>query len=96
MGSINGCIRKDCLFVCNNIHYQKFLKMNKKDNNLIGKRIRMIYMDDPFPILPNELGTIIAVDDINSYHVKWDNGRTLHVLYEDKFEIINDENKIIC
>jgi hypothetical protein len=46
-------------------------------------------MDDPQPILPNEEGTIIGVDDINSYRVKWDSGRTLYVLPEDKFEILD-------
>jgi len=62
-----------------------------KDTHLIGRRIKMVYMDDPYPIEPNELGTIIGVDDINSYHVKWDNGRTLHVLPEDEFEILDPE-----
>jgi hypothetical protein len=62
-----------------------------KDTHLVGRRIKMVYMDDPYPIEPNELGTIIGVDDINSYHVKWDNGRTLHVLPEDKFEILDPE-----
>jgi hypothetical protein len=62
-----------------------------KDTHLIGKRIKMIYMDDPYPIQPNEMGTIVGIDDINSYQVKWDNGRTLYVLPEDKFEIIDPE-----
>jgi hypothetical protein len=60
-----------------------------KDTHLIGKRIRMIFMDDPQPILPNEMGTIVGIDDIHSYLVKWDNGRSLYVLNEDKFEIID-------
>ena len=63
----------------------------QKDTHLIGRRIRMIYMDDPNPILCDELGTIIGVDDINSYQVKWDNGRVLYVLPEDRFEILNPE-----
>jgi hypothetical protein len=60
-----------------------------KDTHLIGRRIKLIFMDDPQPILPNEEGTIIGVDDINSYRVKWDSGRTLYVLPEDKFEILD-------
>ena len=61
-----------------------------KDTHLVGKRIRMIFMDDPNPILPNTEGVIEHVDDMNNYHVEWDNGRTLSVVPdEDKFEIIN-------
>lgn len=58
---------------------------------MIGKRIRMIFMDDPQPIEPNTMGTIISVDDIGQYQVKWDNGRSLSVIpEEDKFEILED------
>jgi hypothetical protein len=69
--------------------FENFFNTKQKDTHLIGRRIKMIFMDDPFPILPDQMGTIIGVDDINSYHVKWDDGRSLHVLPEDKFEIIN-------
>jgi len=61
----------------------------KKDTHLIGKRIKMVFMDDPNPILPNQMGTIVSIDDINSYYVKWDDGRMLYVLPEDQFEIID-------
>jgi hypothetical protein len=55
---------------------------------LIGKRIKMIYMDDPYPIEPNTMGTIKYVDGMGQYRVQWDNGRTLSVIpNEDKFEI---------
>jgi hypothetical protein len=58
---------------------------------MIGKRIRMIYMDDPQPIEPNTMGTINMVDGMGYYHVKWDNGRSLSVIPdEDKFEIFED------
>jgi hypothetical protein len=50
-------------------------------------------MDDPNPILPNQMGTIMSIDDINSYYVKWDDGRMLYVLPEDQFEIIEDLNE---
>ena len=65
----------------------------QKDTHLIGKRIKMVFMDDPNPILPNQMGTIISIDDINSYDVKWDDGRMLYVLPEDQFEIIEDLNE---
>jgi hypothetical protein len=36
------------------------------------------------------MGTIISVDDMDYYQVKWDNGRTLNLLpNEDEFEFIN-------
>lgn len=62
-----------------------------KHTELVGKRIKMIYMDDPNPIPPNTLGTIQSIDDLNNYHVIWDNGRTLSVIPdEDRFEIDPD------
>lgn len=61
-----------------------------KHTELIGKRIRMIFMNDPHPIPPGMEGVIRDVDDLNQYIVLWDNGRSLSVIpEEDKFEIIN-------
>jgi len=61
-----------------------------KHTELIGKRIRMIKMDDPYPITCGTEGIIHNVDDLNQYQVKWDNGRTLSVIPEvDQFEILN-------
>lgn len=57
----------------------------------IGKRVKMIYMNDPFPIESGTLGTIIDVDGIGQYRVKWDNNRTLSIIpEEDKFEILEE------
>jgi len=60
---------------------------------LIGKRVKLILMnDDPKtnPIQPNTMGTIISIDDMNYYKVKWDNGRVLNLLpEEDEYEILN-------
>jgi hypothetical protein len=62
--------------------------------DLIGKRVKLILMnDDPktCPIEPNTMGTIMSVDDMNYYRVKWDNGRILNLLpEEDEFEIIEN------
>jgi hypothetical protein len=59
---------------------------------MIGKRIMMIFMDDPNPIEPDTMGTIVGVDSLNQYQVKWDNGRSLSVIpEEDKFVIIEVE-----
>ena len=61
---------------------------------LIGKRVKLILMnDDPktCPIEPNTMGTIMSVDDMNYYRVKWDNGRILNLLpEEDEYEIIEN------
>ena len=61
---------------------------------LIGKRVKLILMnDDPKtnPIAPNTMGTIMSVDDMNYYTVKWDNGRVLNLLPdEDEYEIIEN------
>jgi len=62
--------------------------------DLVGKRVKLILMnDDPktCPIEPNTMGTIMSVDDMNYYRVKWDNGRILNLLpEEDEFEIIEN------
>lgn len=61
-----------------------------KQTELIGKRIRMIKMDDPYPIPPGMEGVIRDIDDLNQYVVLWDNGGILSVIPEvDQFEIIN-------
>jgi hypothetical protein len=37
------------------------------------------------------MGTIMSVDDMNYYRVKWDNGRILNLLpQEDEYEIIEN------
>jgi hypothetical protein len=61
--------------------------------NIEGKRIRMIFMDDEQAIEPGTMGTVIKVDGIGQVQVKWDNGRTLSVIPEvDQFEI--EDSKI--
>ena len=61
---------------------------------LIGKRVKLILMnDDPKtnPIAPNTMGTIMSVDGMNYYRVKWDHGRILNLLpEEDEYEIIEN------
>ena len=57
--------------------------------NIEGKRIKMIFMEDPDPINPGEEGTIIKLDGAGQIQVKWDNGRNLSVIHgEDKYEIM--------
>ena len=68
----------------------ELLKIRKE---MVGKRIRLILMDDDpktNPIPPNTTGTILSVDDMGYYKVQWDNGRVLNLLpNEDKFEFID-------
>lgn len=58
-----------------------------------GTRIECIYMDDPYhPIAPGTKGTVVAVDDMGTIHMKWDNGRTLGLVPgEDQFKIIKED-----
>ena len=50
----------------------------------------LIYMEDNFAVPPNTKGTITNVDDLNTIHVKWDNGSTLGLLPDlDKYVILD-------
>ena len=61
---------------------------NLTSQNIEGKRIKMILMDDIEPIEPGAMGTIVKVDGIGQIIVKWDSGRNLSVIPgEDQFEI---------
>ena len=43
-----------------------------------GARVELISMDDPrSDMIPGLLGTVMAVDDIGTVHIAWDNGSTL-------------------
>ncbi len=59
-------------------------------NDIIGKRVLLIYMEDNFAVPPKTKGTITNVDDMNVIHVKWDNGSTLGLLPDlDKYVILD-------
>ena len=61
---------------------------NLTTKNIEGKRIKMIFMEDPEPIEPGTMGTVIKLDGAGQIQVKWDNGRNLSVIPgEDRFEI---------
>lgn len=67
--------------------------MNKEVQELkdkyLGKRIKLIWMNDKHSVPPQTKGTVDHVDDIGQLHVKWDNGRTLAVIpHEDIFILI--------
>jgi hypothetical protein len=48
-----------------------------------GTRVELIEMDDPYrnDMLPGLKGTVMAVDDIATVHIAWDNGITLGAVY---------------
>lgn len=54
-----------------------------------GSRIILHEMNDPYaPIESGMTGTLDCIDDIGTFHVKWDNGRSLGVVVgEDRFTI---------
>ena len=54
-----------------------------------GSRITLNHMEDPYhPIEPGMTGTLDYIDDMATFHVTWDNGRTLGVVYGvDSFNI---------
>lgn len=50
-------------------------------------RVELVSMADPYndKLVPGAKGTVIAVDDIGTIHVRWDCGSSLGVVYgEDK------------
>ena len=72
----------------NNRTIQMYKEIYKK-----GTRIECISMDDPYrPIERGTKGTVVAVDDMGTIHMQWDNGRTLGLVPgEDEFKIIKED-----
>ena len=55
----------------------------------VGTKIRLIHMDDSQAVPSGTLGTVDYIDDDGQLHMKWDNGRTLALIYGvDQFEIV--------
>lgn len=66
----------------------KFKRNREKD--LIGKRIRLISMDDIEPIEPDSMGTITHIGG-GVINVNWDNGRGIGVVEGyDQYQIIDE------
>ncbi len=63
-----------------------------------GTRICLDSMEnDPQPIPPGTMGTVVAVDDMGQLVMKWDNGRSLSLICgEDKFHVVQQKMKPDC
>lgn len=64
-----------------------------EDNELTGKRVRIVRLEDPYTRLkPGDEGTVRGVDDMGHVLMSWDNGESLSMIPElDEFDVI-DEN----
>lgn len=56
-----------------------------------GTKVRLISMNDPYPVPEGTKGTVINVDDVGTVHVRWENGSSLGLIeHLDRWEKIDE------
>lgn len=70
-----------------NSKYERQFAERMRNNYPPGTRLELISMDDPYSKIPSgSRGTVVAVDDVGTIHMKWDNGSGLGLVPgEDSF-----------
>ena len=74
-----------------------------RKNYPVGTRVVLHSMDDPYApvppgtyarLKPGDQGTVVAVDDIGTVHIDWDNGSGLSLVPgEDTFSKVSEPEK---
>ena len=58
-------------------------------SDLVGMRVRLIAMNDPYALEPGVEGTVVYVDSLGTLHVRWDCGSSLGLIPgEDEWETL--------
>ena len=69
---------------------------NKDPIAKVGMRIRMLSMEDEFPVDEGMEGTIHTIDDLGTLHVKWDDGRNIGIIPGiDEYQLLPPEDEQI-
>lgn len=62
------------------------------NNFIIGQRVKLIHMQDPYPVPAGTIGIIDYIDDAGQIHVSWNNGSHLALIQDiDKFILLNNK-----
>jgi hypothetical protein len=70
------------------------LATSKHHVNLIGKRVRLQYTNDPYTKLrPGAEGVVVFVDDTGTISVNWEDGSNLGINPEfgDRYTIVKED-----